>query len=115
MRQDTALLMERIRSIELKIILNIAFCGAGRFGFDFDNSTSRDEKAFDKAIEALKNAKAIRFSSMITNEEAHILELLKSKLGVKLFNEDARVFAEFMRSYSSISGKNFTTVVHLML
>jgi NADH-quinone oxidoreductase subunit G len=82
-----------------------SLCGAGRFGFDFDNSTSRDEKAFDKAIEALKNAKAIRFSSMITNEEAHILELLKSKLGVKLFNEDARVFAEFMRSYSSISGK----------
>lgn len=80
-------------------------CGAGRFGFDFDNKAQRDEAAFAKAIEALKGAKAIRFSSMITNEEAYILELLKEKLGVKLFNEDARKFAEFMKSYSSISGK----------
>ncbi|MDX9757202.1 MAG: NADH-quinone oxidoreductase subunit G, partial [Sulfurimonas sp.] len=82
-----------------------SLCGAGRFGFDFDNKALKNENAFNKAIEALKNAKAIRFSSMITNEEAHILELLKNKLGVKLFNEDARVYAEFMRSYSSISSK----------
>ena len=82
-----------------------SLCGAGRFGFDFDNRALKNENAFNKAIEALKNAKAIRFSSMITNEEAHILELLKNKLGVKLFNEDARVYAEFMRSYSSISSK----------
>ena len=82
-----------------------SLCGAGRFGFDFDNRALKNENAFNKAIEALKNAKAIRFSSMITNEEAHILELLKNKLGIKLFNEDARVYAEFMRSYSSISSK----------
>jgi len=82
-----------------------SLCGAGRFGFDFDNRALKNENAFNRAIEALKNAKAIRFSSMITNEEAHILELLKNKLGVKLFNEDARVYAEFMRSYSSISSK----------
>jgi len=82
-----------------------SLCGAGRFGFDFDNRSSRDERAFDKAVDALKNAKAIRFSSMITNEEAHILELLKTRLGVKLFNEDARKYAQFMKSYSSISGK----------
>ncbi|MDP2894161.1 MAG: 2Fe-2S iron-sulfur cluster-binding protein [Sulfurimonas sp.] len=82
-----------------------SLCGAGRFGFDFDNKALKNENAFNGAIEALKNAKAIRFSSMITNEEAHILELLKNKLGVKLFNEDARVYAEFMRSYSSISSK----------
>ncbi|ABB45097.1 Ferredoxin [Sulfurimonas denitrificans DSM 1251] len=82
-----------------------SLCGAGRFGFDFDNKAKRDEGAFNKAIEAIKSAKAIRFSSMITNEEAHILELLKAKLGIKLFNEDARKFASFMRSYSSVSGK----------
>ena len=82
-----------------------SLCGAGRFGFDFDNRTSMDESSFHKAIDALKNAKAIRFSSIITNEEAHILELLKNKLGIKLFNEDARKFAEFMNSYSSVSGK----------
>ncbi|MGE4396117.1 MAG: NADH-quinone oxidoreductase subunit G [Sulfurimonas sp.] len=82
-----------------------SLCGAGRFGFDFENRENSDETAFKGAVEALKNAKAIRFSSMITNEEAHILGLLKEKLGIKLFNEDARVFGEFMRAYSSVSGK----------
>ncbi len=82
-----------------------SLCGAGRFGFDFDNKAQGNESAFNRAIEAIKGAKAIRFSSMITNEEAHILQLLKEKLGIKLFNEDARVFGEFMKSYSSVSGK----------
>ena len=80
-------------------------CGAGRFGFDFQNSATKDEAAFNKAVEALKGVNAIRFSSMITNEEAHILQLLKEKLGLKLFNEDARLYGEFMSAYSSISGK----------
>jgi hypothetical protein len=44
-------------------------------------------------------------ASMITNEEAHILQLLKEKLGLKLFNEDARLYGEFMSAYSSVSGK----------
>jgi len=82
-----------------------SLCGAGRYGFDFANEASKDEAAFNLAVEALKNAKALRFSSMITNEEAHILQLLKEKLGIKLFNEDARVFAAFMKAYSSVSGK----------
>jgi len=82
-----------------------SLCGAGRFGFDFDNKNVSDEVAFLRAKEALMSAKAIRFSSMITNEEAHILNLLKEKLGIKLFNEDARKYQEFMRSYSSVSSK----------
>ncbi|SMP86352.1 NADH dehydrogenase subunit G [Epsilonproteobacteria bacterium SCGC AD-308-E02] len=82
-----------------------SLCGAGRFGFDFDNHAPKSENAFTNAVTAVKGAKAIRFSSMITNEEAHTLELLKEKLGIKLFNEDARKFQDFMNSYSSISGK----------
>ena len=82
-----------------------SLCGAGRFGFDFDNQAPKDDVAFANAVEAVKNTSAIRFSSMITNEEAHILQLLKEKLSVKLFNEDARQYAEFMKAYSSISGK----------
>jgi NADH-quinone oxidoreductase subunit G len=82
-----------------------SLCGAGRFGFDFDNKESSDEAAFNKAVDAINEAKAIRFSSMITNEEAHILQLLKEKLDIKLFNEDARKFQEFMKAYSSVSGK----------
>ena len=82
-----------------------SLCGAGRFGFDFDNKKVSDEVAFLRAKEALMSAKAIRFSSMITNEEAHILNLLKQKLGLKLFNEDARKYQEFMHSYSGVSSK----------
>ncbi len=80
-------------------------CGAGRFGFDFENRATKDEAAFSRAVSAIQNAAAIRFSSVITNEEAHILQLFKEKFGVKLFNEDARLYKEFMSAYSSVSGK----------
>ncbi|MDF1883243.1 (2Fe-2S)-binding protein [Sulfurimonas sp. SAG-AH-194-C21] len=82
-----------------------SLCGAGRFGFDFDNQAKSDSAAFAKARTALSAAKAIRFSSIITNEEAHTLQLLKEKLGIKLFNEDARLYSSFMKAYSSVSGK----------
>ena len=82
-----------------------SLCGAGRFGFDFDNKATKDVVSFNKAVETVKIAKAIRFSSMISNEEAHILQLLKEKLGLKLFNEDARLYGEFMNAYSTVSGK----------
>ena len=80
-------------------------CGAGRFGFDFDNKATKNELELSKAVDAIQNAKAIRFSSMITNEEAYMLQELKEKFGMKLFNEEARLFASFMNSYSSVSGK----------
>ena len=82
-----------------------SLCGAGRFGFDFANTAEKSVEAFNGAVSALQNANAIRFSSVITNEEAHILQLLKEKLGIKLFNEDARLYASFMKAYSSVSGK----------
>lgn len=82
-----------------------SLCGAGRFGFDFNINESKDISKFNDAIEAIKKADAIRFTSMITNEEAWLLEKFKEKFGIKLFNEDARMFAEFMKAYSGISGK----------
>jgi len=82
-----------------------SLCAAGRFGFDFENRALKDDEAFNKAVDAIKNAKAIRFSSMITNEEAHILQQLKEEYNLKLFNEDARLFQSFMNAYGSISGK----------
>lgn len=81
-------------------------CGAGRFGFDFDHQASKDEAEFAKAIHAIKSAEAIRFSSLITNEEALILQRLKEKMGLKLYNEEARAYQSFMAAYSSISGKS---------
>lgn len=80
-------------------------CGAGRFGFDFATQADKDIAEFNRAVDALKSAKAIRFSSLITNEEALILQRLKEKLGVKLCNEEARSYQRFMNAYSSVSGK----------
>lgn len=81
-------------------------CGAGRFGFDFDHQAAKDQTVFENAVSAFKGAKAIRFGSLITNEEAMILQRLKEKLGVKLFNEEARAYQSFMSAYSSVSGKS---------
>jgi NADH-quinone oxidoreductase subunit G len=80
-------------------------CGAGRFGFDFNNKAEKNEEAFAAAITAIEKTKAIRFSSIITNEEALLLQRLKEQHGVKLINEDARKFAVFMDAYAGISGK----------
>ena len=82
-----------------------SLCGAGRFGFDFDAKATKDEAEFSTAINKIENAEAIRFTSMMTNEEALILQKMKAKLGLKLFNEDARLYGEFMKSYASVSGK----------
>ena len=57
----------------------MTLCGAGRFGFDFDLCGEKCEDEFAAATAALKDAKALRFSSMITNEEALILQRLKER------------------------------------
>ncbi|MFZ2888852.1 2Fe-2S iron-sulfur cluster-binding protein [Sulfuricurvum sp.] len=80
-------------------------CGAGRFGFDFAVDGKKDKVELAKAVASVQNATAIRFNSLITNEEAMILQLLKEKLGLKLYNEEARVYQNFMSAFSSISGK----------
>ncbi len=81
--------------------------GAARFAYDFENKVlSKDEMAFKKAIMAFKNAKKIIFNSYITNEEAFILEKIASKTGIKLVNEDARKYQEFLKNYSKTSGKS---------
>ena len=83
----------------------VSLCGAGRYGYDFENRVEgKDEEAFAKAIEAFEKADTISFTSQITNEEALILQKLKETRGYKLINEEARRFAEFMKSYSTISG-----------
>ncbi len=84
-------------------------CGAGRFGYDFEVRESNGEDALTKAVDALTKADAIRFSSLITNEEALILQRLKEKTGVRLINEDARLFKVFEEAFSSASGKRFYT------
>ena len=80
--------------------------GAARFGFEYLNRATKDEDAFHKAVESIKNTDTIIFNSFITNEEAYILQLLKEKLGIKLINEEAFRFQNFMSEYSKVTGKS---------
>jgi NADH-quinone oxidoreductase subunit G len=84
----------------------VSLCGAGRFGYDFENRVEgKDEAAFAKAIEAFEQAKTIRFNSTITNEEALILQRLKEQKGYKLVNDEARRFQRFMSEFSKAAGR----------
>jgi len=83
-----------------------SLCGAGRYGFDYANkNVSKDAKAFEKAVEAVKNAESILFAPQITNEEAHILQKIKALTGAKLVSHEARAYQKFMDAYGSVTGK----------
>ncbi len=84
----------------------VSLCGAGRFAYDFENRVaSKDSDAFDKAVEALIKADSIRFNSVISNEEALMLQTMKEKFGKKLVNADAYAFQHFLRAYGRPAGK----------
>ena len=81
-------------------------CGAGRFGYDYENrDAKKDPEALKKAVEAIKSAGAIRFNSMISNEEALMLQTLKEKFGIKLINKEVKPFKDFLDAYSKATGK----------
>jgi len=83
-----------------------SLCGAGRYGFDYANkNVSKDAKAFEKAVSAVKNAESILFAPQITNEEALILQKVKELTGAKLICAEAKAYQKFMRAYSSVTGK----------
>ncbi len=85
-----------------------SLCGAGRFGFDYENSNiKKDTDAFYGAVEALKKAESIRFSSVITNEEALLLQKISEISGAKLICDDAYAYSKFIKAYSEASGKRF--------
>jgi len=82
-----------------------SLCGAGRFGYDYENSTAqKDINALKKAVDAIKSAKTIKFNSMITNEEAAMLQTLKEKFGLKLVNNEVKPFQDFLKVYSKAAG-----------
>ncbi|MEA3490432.1 MAG: NADH-quinone oxidoreductase subunit G [Campylobacterota bacterium] len=84
----------------------VSLCGSGRFGYDFENRVAaKDSEAFGRAVEALKKADSIRFNSVISNEEALMLQRLKEKLDVKLVNDDAFAFQKFLKAYGKPAGK----------
>ena len=84
-----------------------SLCGAGRFGFDYENLTAaKDKEAFSGALEAFKDAKNVLFSSTITNEEAYVLQKLKEKLGFNLVNDEAKAFQIFMSEFSAAANES---------
>ncbi len=85
----------------------VSLCGAGRYGFDYQNAdVTKDVSAFNAAVAAFKKADTIKFTSTITNEEALILQKLKEKFGYKLVNSEAQAFQSFLSEYSKVSGKS---------
>jgi len=84
----------------------VSLCGAGRYGYDFENrGVTKDKAAFDAAIAAFEKADTIRFTSTVSNEEALILQKLKEKKGYRLINEEARTFKAFLDNYAAVSGQ----------
>ncbi len=85
----------------------VSLDGAARFGYDFENrGVIKDETAFNAAVEAFKKANTVRFNSLITNEEAMMLQTLKEKMGLKLFNPEVRAFQKFLSHYQTASGRS---------
>ena len=78
--------------------------GVNKYGYTFANRASNTPDDLEKAAAEIKKADTIRFSSVITNEEALILQRLKEKYGVKLINEEARHFQKFLRAFSKTAG-----------
>jgi NADH-quinone oxidoreductase subunit G len=85
----------------------VSLDGSARFAYDFENrGATKDVEAFNKAVEALKKANTIRFNSLITNEEALMLQTLKEKTGVKLYNPEVASFQKFLKAYTKASGNS---------
>ncbi|MFA5214991.1 NADH-quinone oxidoreductase subunit G [Sulfuricurvum sp.] len=85
----------------------VSLCGAGRYGYDFENrGVVKNAEAFDAAVAAFKKADTIAFTSTITNEEAMILQRLKEKYGYRLVNNEALALKNFLSNYSDVSGKS---------
>ncbi len=90
----------------------VTLSGAARYAYNFANENAvKNQEEFDSAIEAFKKAKNIKFNSYITNEEALILEKIREKLDIKLVNEDARKYQEFMKNFTLTSGTSLYNAI----
>lgn len=88
-------------------------CGAGRFGFGFENkSKGKDKQALKNTVSAIKESSVLKFNSYITNEEARLLTVLKEETGIKLVNDDARNYQNFLKNYSEVSGNSLYTATN---
>ena len=85
----------------------VSLDGSARFAYDFENRGAvKNPKAFKKAVEALQKCETIRFNALISNEEALMLQMLKTRLGKKLYNPEVRAFQKFLEAYRNASGRS---------
>ena len=84
-----------------------SLCGAGRFGYDFENrGVTKDPAKLAEAAAAFKKAETIRFASTISNEEALLLRHISERTGAKLVCDEARGYQKFLRAYREASGRS---------
>ncbi len=86
-----------------------SMAGVCRYGYDYDNQGRNTAEDMQKAIAAFQEADTIHFSSIITNEEALILQKLKEKYGYKLINHEARNYQKFLNAFASTAGASLYT------
>lgn len=77
-----------------------------RHGHDFQNDGSNSLDDMQKVLSVFKSFDTIRFTSMITNEEALILQELKELHGFKLVNQEAYNYQKFVKAFSKTSGNS---------
>lgn len=76
---------------------------AARWGYDFNNEyAKKDEDKFNQIVNAIKSGeiKNIKFNSVITNEEAFILQQIAKKYDIALLNDEAKSYAKFLNDFS---------------
>ncbi len=79
--------------------------GVSRYGYDFENSGSNSDEDLQRAVDVFRDSDTISFTSLITNEEALILQNLKKLHGYKLINKEALDYQKFLKAFASTSGK----------
>ncbi len=83
-----------------------SIAGVNRYGFDFENRASNSDEDMKSALMAFNKADTIRFSSLISNEEAFILQKLKETRGYRLINDEAYHYQQFLKAFALTSGNS---------
>lgn len=79
-------------------------CGAGRYAYDI-TSSANPKQDINLAINAFKNATQINIGNC-TNEEAFVLNTIAKMLNIKLCNDEALAFKQFLATFLSFANTN---------
>lgn len=83
---------------------------AARWGYDFANeNASKNQSKFELIVNAIKSGeiKNISFNSLITNEEALLLQKIADSFNLNLINDEARAYGEFLKDFSLAAGSEY--------